>query len=1052
MPLPPQKPASSWGNRPRYGEYDVAGAREGKPRLLGEGSFGKTFEGVRNDTIAGSVIQDFVAIKVLSPDLLNTEPKRVQFIQELVALTRFKHSNLIHYIRCGEEQGEVWYAMELCRGGDLSGMVGRYGPLPERVAAVIGLQVANGLKEVHQRHRLVHRDIKPSNIMLVDELEKELSPQHLAYRFEQQESLCRIVDFGLVDFMLNGQEVRQRFVGSPMYASPEQIREQPVDGRADLYSLGMTLWFLVQGKGPLLDANGAELNDMGKAMGRHADDAPFDDEFPQHLSPEFKSILSRMVAKRPEQRFAHAGELQSALRDYLAATVSGPAVPATAAPAARLTRIEGSVDTLYRIESALPPRAGQKAYLAVEKKSGNRVRLTAVASLGGGEDAAAIDALAEKLCGLAETTGKPGLPAGLLPVRAVILADDFLGYVEDYPAHVTLADLLRARAAAKRPLGFTEAYLILRPLAEALDFLLRNGRECVPLPCEDVWLTSPSLGATPADDALTRPLGEWESMCPVFGTMYLPPAETGGLGGTGYSSQQTMSSSMQMSESDTHPVPAFVRLVYRVLNGSEVAAAVQFTPNAYVPAVTLGAVSNNLIRDILSSQRPWTTVCPVLKELCDEEGVIWRGGASTVSATRTVGSAGATRTSASMTHAPSPHRSIASQSPAQTGPSATVASSIARASRAAQTHAPAFPTTPPPAASRFSSPPPPPPLPVPEPAKWIGVGVAALLIAGVAVFLFSGKKPVPPGIVASPSGQSTPAAQSTPGAVEPARTPEPARSVALPEYAMVQLLDEFSKQPTFKVGSRPVIPTPQGSNWRVPIREIAPTLPFTITVEAIGFEPIELPIASVDDLAKPLSASAQRAKGKITFTGIPAEYTNVSLRMIEALGDEKGAVPVPSSGIGSELKGGGAVSRELPTGIYRVLFKKDRLMDRWPTVVPIKHNGAETLPFPPLVNGDYAGQAGSGGALELHFVSRGTGGWIRLAGKQRDLADVRLDADNVAYLARALASASGDAPEGTIKVQYTGGDSFDVWTTSGDSSDSRDFSLLGTVKQTSAAP
>ena len=145
MAIPRPTTPSKWGNQARYGEYEVVGAREGKPRLLGEGSFGKTFEGVRSDTIAGGVIQEFVAIKVLSPDLLSSEAKRFQFIQELVALTKFKHSNLIHYIRCGEESGEVYYAMELCRGGDLSKLVRRYGALPERIAALIGLQVANGL-------------------------------------------------------------------------------------------------------------------------------------------------------------------------------------------------------------------------------------------------------------------------------------------------------------------------------------------------------------------------------------------------------------------------------------------------------------------------------------------------------------------------------------------------------------------------------------------------------------------------------------------------------------------------------------------------------------------------------------------------------------------------------------------------------------------------------------------------------------------------------------------------------------------------------------------
>src|SRR5947208_2916346 len=103
MAMPDRAESPSWGQKPRYGEFEIVGAREDKPRLLGEGSFGRTFEAVRTDSVAGGVIEERVAIKVLNPALLVSESRRFQVIQELVALTKFKHSNLIHYIRCGEE-------------------------------------------------------------------------------------------------------------------------------------------------------------------------------------------------------------------------------------------------------------------------------------------------------------------------------------------------------------------------------------------------------------------------------------------------------------------------------------------------------------------------------------------------------------------------------------------------------------------------------------------------------------------------------------------------------------------------------------------------------------------------------------------------------------------------------------------------------------------------------------------------------------------------------------------------------------------------------------
>ena len=625
MAIPRPRSPTSWGNQPRYGEYEIAGAGEGRPRLLGAGSFGKTFEGVRREQIAGTVIEESVAIKVLSPDLLSSASKKSQFIQELVALTRFKHSNLIHYIRCGEENGEVYYAMELCRGGDLSKLVHRYGPLPERVAALIGLQVTNGLKEVHQRHRLVHRDIKPSNIMLVDELESSLGLQHLALRIESQESLCRIVDFGLVDFTTSGDDfMPQGFKGSPMYASPEQIREQPVDGRSDIYSLGMTLWYLVQGKGPLLNARGEELRDMRESMSRHLEPREFDSDFPQHLSDGFRKILARMVAKRPEQRFGSAMELQKALEEYLKAPVPEDE------PRFAVTRIYGPLETAYRIATTLPSRAGRQCYVATENVGGRAVRLVIVSDIRGSANSPETGASAKKLIEMAELTYLPSLPQAILPVCDVVHADDTLAYSEALLAQVTLAEVMRSRANLKRAMGFHEAYLILRPIAEALDFMLQRGRNSVYLPTEEIWLTSKQLDAAPDDtDALASPLNEWEELQIFFSMMFVPVSAEFGDGEQ--SAQETLSGSMQMSETELHPVPAFARLIYRLLNGSEVAAAAQFTPHAYVPSVSLGHGSNNLIRDILCKQHPWTGTAALLKDLCDNEGVLWKAAASSSS-------------------------------------------------------------------------------------------------------------------------------------------------------------------------------------------------------------------------------------------------------------------------------------------------------------------------------------------------------------------------------------------------------------------------------------
>ncbi len=614
----------SWGTHLKYGDFEIVGAAEGQPRLLGKGSFGKTFEGVRSEMFGGEKIQEYAAIKVIDPALLSEMRNREQFIQELVALSKFKHSNIIHYIRCGEESGEVFCAMELCRGGDLRGLAKRYGPLPERVVALIALQVAAGLREVHQRHHLVHRDLKPTNIMLVDEIGPEVTREYLAFRFEEQESLCRIVDFGLVNLASETADAQQHFVGSPMYASPEQISSKPLDSRSDLYSLGMTLWYLLQAKGPLLKPTGEMVTSLEEAFRRHTCTEEHEPDLPRHLSAPFRKILAQMLAKDPEHRFASAAELQAALREYL----STPLAEDAEDNAYTFPRISDPLDAIFDLEMVLPSRTPQRSYAAVERNSGRRLKLNAMATAD--SDPEKLEAVAGYLNGLIKLSRDPSFPPTLLPVLEVFLAADMLACTEETYPHASLTDVLRARASAKRSLSFPEAILFLRPLAEALDFILQHGRETIFLSCDEVWLSSEVLDDDPQDpQRLARPLIEWPHLQVRFSMICPPSAHDDGTGDETAEST-TISGSAHLSSAALHPVASFVRLIYRTLKGSEVAAAAQFASEAYVSTAALNESANGLLRDLLCRQKPWATVTAVLKELCDLEGIPWNTGPGSV--------------------------------------------------------------------------------------------------------------------------------------------------------------------------------------------------------------------------------------------------------------------------------------------------------------------------------------------------------------------------------------------------------------------------------------
>lgn len=611
-----------WGNQPVYGDYEIVIGKDGKVRLLGAGSFGKTYEAVRTDKVGGTVIhQEFVALKVLDPALMSSESKRRQFVQELVALTKFQHPNLIHYIRCGEENGEVFYAMELCRGGDLGHLVRRYGPLPEKAVAIIGMQVAAGLREMNEQHGFVHRDIKPSNIMLVEELEADLLKPGLAARLEERESLCRIVDFGLVNASVSAgvQSGRQRFAGSPMYASPEQVREEAVDGKCDVYSLGMTLWYLVQGKGPLLDNQGQELRDQVEALRRHASPTPHDEFFPPQITDNFRRVLSRMVAKNAVDR-PSAAEVQEALRGYLEEIGGGTAASQKRARPS-VTRLDGPFETVYALEEQLPKRLGRNCFLVSHRPTGRRMRMTMVADLEG-PPPAGLDKLTDELCGLVRMSQNPDLPPGIMRVRDVVWAQDLVAVLEEMPAAVSLADVMRVRAEARRPISFPEAAGMLHSIAESLDYLLDRQVLHLFLPCEEVWLMSDrdpqEMLADPA--SLTQPFENWPGLQPVISMLWLP-REGGGVSST-QSNERTISSFEQLSEGASHPVTAFCRLIYKMVSGTEIALAAEVRADAYVQTAALGAASNNLIRDLVAGEGGQQRVGAVLADLCMHEGVM----------------------------------------------------------------------------------------------------------------------------------------------------------------------------------------------------------------------------------------------------------------------------------------------------------------------------------------------------------------------------------------------------------------------------------------------
>jgi predicted Ser/Thr protein kinase len=202
---------------------------------LGKGGMGVTYKAI--DT----VLNRPVALKVITGEFLRSQQARYRFLREAQAAALIHHPNVATIFHFGEEGDTYFYAMEFVEGEDLEHYVERRGPLAPVTALEVVLQVARALEAAHVR-QLIHRDIKPGNIMAVANRTGSLD--------------VKLIDFGLAkgagSETLDAARITrtQDFVGSPAFASPEQCETKKLGIRSDIYSLGITLWYLLSGKRP----------------------------------------------------------------------------------------------------------------------------------------------------------------------------------------------------------------------------------------------------------------------------------------------------------------------------------------------------------------------------------------------------------------------------------------------------------------------------------------------------------------------------------------------------------------------------------------------------------------------------------------------------------------------------------------------------------------------------------------------------------------------------------------------------------------------------------
>lgn len=256
---------------------------------LGQGAMGTVYKAkqVRMDR--------FVAIKVLQPELAANTTIKQRFLQEARASARLNHPNVITGIDAGEVDGLCYFAMEYVEGKTLQQLVKERGAMDEHQALEAILQVAKALEHA-EKLSLVHRDVKPDNIMITRDRQVKLLDLGLA-------KVRAAEDIGSAKGMA---------VGTPNYISPEQaMGRQDIDTRSDIYSLGVTLYFLLTARVPF--EGPPEV-----VMYRHIHEPP---PHPKNFRPDVQdstcTLVFTMMAKRPEDRPASAAQLVSDMEHLL---------------------------------------------------------------------------------------------------------------------------------------------------------------------------------------------------------------------------------------------------------------------------------------------------------------------------------------------------------------------------------------------------------------------------------------------------------------------------------------------------------------------------------------------------------------------------------------------------------------------------------------------------------------------------------------------------------------------------------------------------------------
>jgi serine/threonine protein kinase len=564
-----------------FEHYQLLRNEDGSLSELGRGAMGITYKALDTN------LHCHVALKVISSALLNSDTAADRFLREARAAAKLRHRNVASVFHLGKHEDSYFYAMEFIDGETLLSRVKRDGPLNCLFALDIAQQVACALIAADEQH-LVHRDIKPSNVMLVRESDGEI--------------LAKVIDFGLVKSAVEsttaGELTMRGFVGTPYFASPEQLDRQPEDIRSDIYSLGVTLWYMLTGKPTFMGS-------MASVIAQHLEKSPPFESL-AILPAQVVAVLRRMLEKERKKRFQTPSELRTELKRCMEslATDHPQAAPLTAPtdnfetialanqPFQSVRPEAGAIlKNRYRLIEDVNPANPGHTFQAEDIVSTNRVTVrvfTAAPPL--------LDEIDQRAA-LLPSASHPNF----IRVFAVEREADFSFVTFEWVDGFPLVDLLRAR----RALTLRELLFLLKQIAAAVDAARQWGMT-VEMNLRDILVHFPdSLVDPAASNVLLRcALDQW----PVF---VVKLSLLGDIKEIEAAAEGAEERTMVLNEKSQQDVVQLGILVYELMGGK---------PGGFAPLANVSERGNEILRKCLTPGRSFSTAAEFYESLSGAAG------------------------------------------------------------------------------------------------------------------------------------------------------------------------------------------------------------------------------------------------------------------------------------------------------------------------------------------------------------------------------------------------------------------------------------------------